>query len=312
MKQIGSFIFLLFMANYVFAQSNHVNFQISPNLAQLSLWTNKMPDSPGPSGAEKMTTGGSVTNVSNPRLIVHLPSKPNGTAILIISGGGYAHIELGQESTPAANWLQTEGVTAFELIYRLPQEGWKTTNVPFEDAQRAMRIIRSRANSFHIDTNRIGILGFSAGGHLAGFTAAQPDKQMYTPVDGIDSLSAKPSFTGLIYAVLSMLPPNNDTHAKKSILGKSPSTAQEDGFSVEQLVGTNMPKTFLAQALDDPISPIDNIFLMSYALRKVNVPFEMHVFQSGGHGWGMGKPGSPVSQWSGLFENWAKFNGFWK
>ncbi|MBC7642551.1 MAG: alpha/beta hydrolase [Flavobacterium sp.] len=312
MKQIRLLIFLLLTAHYLYAQDNKVNFQIQTDLEQISLWTVNMPDGKGSREAEKINTKGSVTNVSNPRLIIHKPGNPNGTAILIISGGGYAHIELGKESTPTANWLQSEGVTAFELIYRLPQEGWKTTSVPFEDAQRAIRIIRSRANSFGIDPNKIGVLGFSAGGHLAGFVSAQPEKQFYTPIDKIDSLSAKPNFTGLIYPVLSMLPPNNKTHTKKSILGENPTMEQEIEFSVEQQVNNNMPETFLAQALDDPISPIDNIFLMSNALRKANVPFEMQVFQSGGHGWGMGKSGSLVIAWSGLFKNWAKFNGFWK
>jgi acetyl esterase/lipase len=312
MKQITPYLFLLFITNFVFGQKSNASFQIQNDLEQIPLWTNNMPDGQGPQGKEKITDNGSVTNVSNPRLIVHKPSHPNGTAILVISGGGYAHIELGKESTPTANWLESEGVTAFELIYRLPQESWKTTNVPFEDAQRAMKIIRSKANNFGIDPNKIGILGFSAGGHLAAFTAAQPNKQFYVPVDKIDSLPAIPNFAGLIYAVISMLPPNNTTHAYKSILGKNPSIEQETSFSVEQQVNNNMPKTFLTQALDDPISPIDNIYLMSDALSKANVSYKMQIFQSGGHGWGMGKPGSLVNAWSGYFESWAKLNNFWK
>lgn len=303
-------MFLVALTNLVLAQGNKVPFQIKPTLEQHSLWSSNMPDGNGPAGPEKITTDGSVTNVSNPRLIVHKPFQPNGTAILIISGGGYAHIELGKESTPTANWLQLQGITAFELIYRLPQEGWETTNVPFEDAQRAIRLIRSQANNYNIDPNKIGILGFSAGGHLAGFIAAQANKQFYKPVDNIDTISSKPNFVGLIYAVLTMLPPNNKTHAEKSILGKNPSAEQEVAFSVERQVTSEMPKTFLAQALDDPISPIDNIFLMFNALRAVKVPSEMHVFQTGGHGWGMGKPGSLVSAWPQLFETWIKTNGF--
>ncbi|MGY0038559.1 alpha/beta hydrolase [Pedobacter sp. NJ-S-72] len=166
------------------AQNRHIssnNIQTQPDLKQLSLWGNTIPDGPGPQGAKKKTTAsGSVTDVSNPRLIIHKPIKPNGTAILVISGGGYAHIEMGKESTPVANWLQSQGITAFELVYRLPQEGWKTTDVPFQDAQCAMRIIRSLAVQYRINPNKIGILGFSAGGHLAGMTAAQPDKKKST------------------------------------------------------------------------------------------------------------------------------------
>lgn len=297
------------------AQNRHSSgntIQTQSDLKQLSLWGNTIPDGPGPQGAEKTTASGSVTNVSAPRLIIHKPVKPNGTAILVISGGGYAHIEMGKESTPVANWLQSEGITAFELVYRLPQEGWKTTNVPFQDAQRAIKIIRSLAVQYGIDPAKIGILGFSAGGHLAGMTATQPDKKYYKPIDAIDALSARPNFTGLIYPVITMLPPFNKTHAKKSILGKTPAKAQEEAYSVEIQVSSNTPATFLAQAIDDPISPIDNSYLMNAALQKAGVPVEMHIFQTGGHGWGMGKKKSPVAAWPALFKTWAKANGFSK
>lgn len=287
-------------------------FQISSAFEQIPLWTHTMPDGSGPQGAEIITDKGSVTNVSKPRLIVHQPANPNGTAILVISGGGYAHIEMGKESTPAANWLQSEGITAFELIYRLPSENWKTTYVPFEDAQRAMRIIRSLAKKYDINVNKIGILGFSAGGHLAGFTAAQPNKKFYQPVDEIDSLSARPDFAGLIYPVVSMLPPNNNTHSRKSIVGEHPSIAQEAAFSVEKQVDYNMPTTFIAQAMDDHVSSVENSELLYSALKKVNVRAEIHLFQTGGHGWGTGKKGSPTSTWPELFKTWVKNNGFWK
>ncbi|PQA91128.1 alpha/beta hydrolase [Chryseobacterium shigense] len=279
---------------------------------QIPLWTHKMPDGPGPQAAEVITTKGSVTNVSQPRLIVHQPSHPNGTAILVISGGGYAHIEMGKESTPAANWLQSEGVTAFELIYRLPSENWKTTHVPFEDAQRAMRIIRSLAKKYDTNVNKIGILGFSAGGHLAGFTAAQPNKKFYQPIDEIDSLSARPDFAGLIYPVISMLPPNDNTHSRKSIVGEHHSLADESAFSVEKQIDSEMPTTFLAQAMDDPVSSVENSELLYSALKKVNVPVEMHLFPTGGHGWGMGKKGNPTAAWPELFKTWMKNSGFWK
>lgn len=311
MKSLLSFIFVLASATQYQAQSAK-DYQISSTLEQIPLWSHMMPDTFGSRGAEIISSKGSVTNISNPRLIVHQPKNPNGTAILVISGGGYAHIELGKESTPAANWLQSEGVTAFELIYRLPQENWKTTQVPFEDAQRAMRIIRSLAKKYSINPNKIGILGFSAGGHLAGMIATQSNKKFYPPVDQIDSLAAKPNFAGLIYPVISMLPPNNKTHANKSILGTNPSTSEETAYSVERHVTAATPPMFLAQSTDDPISPIDNSYLMNSALQKAGIPVEMHIFKTGGHGWGMGKIGSPEASWPGLFKNWAGNNGFWK
>lgn len=129
MKFLLSFMIILLTSSAQSHAQSVEKYQISPALEQIPLWSHSMPDASGSRETEIINAKGSVTNVSNPRLIIHKPKNPNGTAILVISGGGYAHIELGKESTPAANWLQSEGITAFELIYRLPQENWKSTNV---------------------------------------------------------------------------------------------------------------------------------------------------------------------------------------
>lgn len=278
----------------------------------IKLWPGAAPDGPGPSGAERRSASGSITNVAEPYLVVHRPAKPNGTAMLVISGGGYAHIETGKESAPAADWLAGLGVVAFELVYRLPGEGWASSAAPLQDGQRAMRLIRSRASHFGIDPQRIGIMGFSAGAHLAGMTAALPDVARYAGVDAADQLPARPAFAALIYPVLTMQQPFDQTHAKKSLLGGHPTQAMRDAYSVELQVGAGMAPVFLAQALDDPIAPIDNSLLMAAALRAAKVPVESHLFQSGGHGWGMGKAGTPVHAWPQLFQAWAGKNGFLK
>ncbi|WP_294263514.1 alpha/beta hydrolase [uncultured Chryseobacterium sp.] len=308
MKPILIFVFSFMAVSHSLGQS----FTSPKDSEQIDIWNDKMPDEGESTGSETISDKGSVIHISTPRLIIHRPEHPNGTAILVISGGGYAHIELGKESTPAADWLQSQGITAFELIYRLPQEGWPTTHVPFEDAQRAVRLIRSRAGRYGIDPHKIGVLGFSAGGHLAGITATLFDKKFYKPVDSIDSLSSRPDFTGLIYPVISMLPPNNKTHSLKSILGNNPTIKEETDFSVEKQVTQDTPPTFLAQAADDPISPVANTYLMEAALKTAGVPVEMHIFRTGGHGWGLGKPGNEVAQWPQLFKSWAQRNGFWK
>lgn len=281
-------------------------------MEEIPLWHKIIPDGPGPGGSERVSEKGSYTDISQPRLIVHRPKHPNGTAILVISGGGYAHIELGKESTPAADWLQSHGITAFELVYRLPAEGWANTNVPLQDGQRAMRLIRSLSESFGLDPHRIGIMGFSAGGHLAGMTATAPDLQLYSPTDHIDRLSARPDFVAMIYPVVTMLPPFDTTHAEKELIGKHASRSQQKAYSVQLQVNGQTPPTFLAQAMDDPISNVENSRLMYAALQKNNIPSEIHLFPSGGHGWGMGNPGSPVSAWPELFKTWAKKNGFWQ
>jgi len=295
----------------VFLTVSQVDAQSVNRQEEISLWNGKIPDGPGPRGREKVSEKGSITKISQPRLIVHRPIHPNGAAMLVISGGGYAHLEKGKESGPVAAWLQSKGVVAFELIYRLPDEGWSSPDVPFEDGQRAMRLIRSLAPRLGFSGNKVGIMGFSAGGHLAAMIATEPKKQLYTPTDDIDLLNARPDFAALLYPVITMLPPYNKTHAKKEILGDNPSLEQEKAYSAELHVHENTPPTFLAQALDDPISPVENSKMMYAALQQHNVLSELHLFQTGGHGWGMGNEDSPVHEWSKLFEVWAKANGFW-
>lgn len=296
MKNLFSILCLI---TFLFGKAQNVT-------SEINLWKDKAPNGPGPSGNNLISTKGSITNVSTPKLLVHLPKNPNGTAILVISGGGYAHIETGKESAPASNWLNSLGITAFELVYRLPQENWQNTEVAFQDAQRAMRVIRNKAKDLGINPNKIGVLGFSAGGHLAGMLSSTFGENYYKPTDSIDNLSAKPNFCALIYPIISMLPPNNNTHSFRMLLGKNPSLEQETKYSVEKQVNSENPTTFIAQALDDPISPVENSILMFQALKSKNIPAEMHIFQNGGHGWGMGKPGTDTTSWSGLFENWLK------
>lgn len=271
----------------------------------LDLWPeNRAPDGRGPEGPEQVSAKGSVTRVSRPRLVVYRPAQPNGSAVLVIAGGGYAHIECGTESTPTCLWLQSQGVTAFELVYRLPGEHWPAI-APLQDGQRALRLIRASAGRFGLDTGRVGVIGFSAGGHLAGFTAATPTAAHYAPMDAADSLSSRPDFVGLIYPVLTFMPPFDQTHARREIVGDHPTAEQSAAFSVDHLVTAQMPPVFLAQAQDDPISPVDNSLLMFNALRRVGVPAEMHIFPQGRHGWGLGKPGTRVHAWPGLFSAWA-------
>ena len=272
------------------------------------LWPGAPPGGAAP-GPQRDSAKGSITQVDRPYLIVHRPAQPDGTAILLVSGGGYAHIEAGKESGPAAAWLQAQGVTAFELVYRLPQEGGGEA-APFQDGQRAMRVIRARAAEWRIDPARIGMLGFSAGAHLAGMTAVQPDAALYAPVDATDAVSARPDFAVLLYPVLTMQPPFDTTHAKKQLLGSHPTQAARDALSVERQVDARTPPMFIAQALDDPIAPPENSALMAAALLHAGVPFELHQFRHGGHGWGLGKPGSEPAAWPQLLLAWLRAHGW--
>ncbi len=170
------------------------------SIEEINLWPGAPPGLGGTTGPERdVATGkdaGAISNVSRPRLRVHLPAAaPNGRAMLVISGGGYAQIQSGKESAPACRMLAQSGYAAFELIYRLPADGWPA-EAPFADAQRAMRLIRAHAARYGFAAADVGILGFSAGGHLAGMTATAPDAPRYPPVDTADSQSARPMLPG--------------------------------------------------------------------------------------------------------------------
>lgn len=291
----------------VMASANDALAQSS--LEAIPLWPLAPPGKFATSGPEKVNAEGSITNVGRPRLNVYRPARPNGAAVVVIAGGGYAHIEAGNESTPACRWLQSSGVTAFELIYRLPQDGWPPL-APFQDGQRAMRIVRAGAIKYGVDPARIGVIGFSAGGHLAAMTAVRPDNQLYPRTNSVDDASARPDFVGLIYPVLSMMPPFDQTNARRELIGTHPVLADSEEFSVERHVDEHAPPMFLAQSANDPKSPLENSLMMFAALRAVRTPSELHVFQTGGHGWGMGRPQTEVRAWPVLFATWARLNGF--
>ena len=281
----------------------HLHAGAAPSGA-IVLWPGAPPGGAAP-GPQRDSAKGSITQVAQPYLLAHRPAQPNGIAMLLVSGGGYAHIEAGKESGPAADWLQAQGITAFELVYRLPREGGGV-GAPFQDGQRAMRVIRARAAEWRIDPARIGMLGFSAGAHLAGMTAVQPDAARYAPVDAADRVSARPDFAVLLYPVLTMRRPFDTTHAKKELLGTHPTQAARDAMSVELHVDARTPPAFIAQALDDPIAPPENSRLMAAALDRAGVPVELHLFQHGGHGWGLGRAGSEPAAWPQLLLAWLQ------
>lgn len=272
----------------------------------IPLWPGRPPGGAGPGGLEQVTAGGAVANVIRPRMVMRRPLKPNRAAALVLGGGGYRRIGIAKESQPTADWLHDYGVTTFVLYYRLPNAGWSML-APFQDAQRAIRLIRARAAEFGLDPSQIGIIGYSAGGHCAGMVSVEPDAEWYAPVDAVDEQSARPDFAGLIYPVLTMMPPNRTRISTLTLLGADPSLEASARWSVDQHVSDDTPTTFLAHATDDPIAPVENSLLMFAALRKVHVPVEMHVFRSGGHGFNLGQPGEEDHAWPRLFATWAGF-----
>lgn len=249
---------------------------------------------------------GAVTRVSQPRMEIHRPANPNGTAVLILGGGGYFRIQVGTAARPMAQWLASIGVTTAVLYYRMPVDGWPAS-APFADGQRAMRLLRANADALDIDPTKIGVMGASAGANLAGILSTRFDHDFYPALDASDRLSSRPDFLAMLYPVVTLKPPYDTTRSRRE-LGTQPDAVE--AYSVEGHVRSDMPPVFLAHAADDRIADVQHSLLMFQAARAQNVPAELHVFDRGGHSWGLGRPGTQVAQWPRLFTTWARAHGF--
>lgn len=280
---------------------------------EIALWPGTPPGNGGVSGPEELGGPGSgygaVSNISAPRMRVYRPNHANGKAVLVCGGGGYFRIQLWKESTPIARLLQLKGYTVFELIFRLPNDGWDAA-APFMDAQRAMKIIRTRADEFGIRPDRIGIMGFSAGGHLAGYTALRHDHALYEGGDRFEAQSARPDFSALLFPVVTMRAPYDTTRTRREIIGNDPSRAAEDAWSLDTHAREDSPPTIIISAADDTITPPGHGIGLFQALKGEGAAAELHIFEDGGHGWGLGTNNQILSQWPDLFENWLNKRNF--
>lgn len=269
-----------------------------------SLWPDEAPGGGGPSGPIVIDAKGAVSNVASPTLELSRPSRPNGAAVLIAAGGGYKRIEMTTEAMLAARWLTAHGITAYVLTYRLPGEGWRDGPLaPLQDAQRAIRMIRAETKG------PVGVLGFSAGGHLLGLAATRSAFASYQPLDALDAQPATIDGAALIYPVVTLEPPFDHTSTRVQLIGRHPSLADAAKWSVQTHVRGHCPPMFLVQAEDDPISNVSNTAMLADACRAAGVPVERHVLPSGGHGFGMGHPGSPTAAWPGWYADWLRRRG---
>lgn len=274
-------------------------------LARLTLWPDLPPGGGGPSGPQVEDGSGAVSNVSTPVLEVFLPQKPSGTAVLVAGGGGYRRIGLVKEAYPAAYLLASQGITAFVLTYRLPSENWaEGPVVAVQDGQRALRVIRANAERFGLDPGRIGVMGFSAGGHLCGMVAARSTFRAYAPVDAVDELSARPDFAALIYPVVSLQPPFDTTNTRRSLVGETPTQEARAAWSLHTHVGPDCPSIFLVQADDDRVVNPQQSRILDEACRGAKVMVEYHRFAVGGHGFGIGSAEASVALWPRLYRLW--------
>jgi len=246
-----------------------------------------------------------VANVATPELRIFRPQRPNGQAVLAIPGGGYLFVSVQNEGAEFAAKLNERGYTVFVLVYRLPGEGWQQgVDVPLQDAQRAVRVIRADAARWSIDPQTLSVVGFSAGGHLAATLTTDFAQPVYAPLDAADAGSARPFATALIYPVVTMTLPGTHAGSRELLLGPHPSAAEVARRSAQLHVGAETPPLFLVHAFDDPAVPVTNSLDLIAAMRAANRPVEAHLLQEGGHAFASGYPGSPTATWIGTFDAW--------
>jgi acetyl esterase/lipase len=252
-----------------------------------------------------------TTPADQPEITPYLPpvGRANGTAVVVYPGGGYSHLSMEKEGSEIANWLALNGVTAFVVKYRLGPKYHHPTELG--DAQRAIRTVRARATEWAVDPNRVGIIGFSAGGHLASSTGTHFDAGTPSSSDAVERASSRPDFMLLMYPVITMRG-DSLTHlgSRKSLLGENPDAALVRLMSSELQVTHETPPVFLVHASDDNVVPVENSVLMYQALRAANVPVEMHIFEHGGHGFGLATRDPVLSAWPTLAASWMRRHGW--
>ena len=259
------------------------------------LWSDGVPGAKGDTENDK------------PALTIYLPSKEkaNGTAVVICPGGGYGGLSFDHEGHEIAKWLNSNGIAGFIVKYRCKGTGYQHP-YPLLDAQRAIRTVRSRAKNFNIDPSKIGIIGFSAGGHLASTTGTHFDAGKPDANDVIDKVSCRPDFMLLIYPVITMTQDFCHTGSRDNLLGPNPNKKLTEDMSTELRVTPQTPPTFLVHTGEDTGVPAENSISFYLALRKANVPAELHVFQKGPHGYGLADNLPTASAWPDMCLKWLK------
>lgn len=287
----------------------------------LPLWPGAAPGGGGVTAMEEVverppSPGGLrdriIKGVRRPTLTVFEPARPNGASLLMTPGGGYKWVVMDKEGYECAERFAAAGVTVYVASYRLPGDGWEAgPAVALQDAQRALRLVRARASAKGLDPARVGVMGFSAGGHVAGCLGLMWDRPTYAPIDEIDALSARPDSAVLVYPVATMSPPFAHPGSRERMFGPAPTPEQERAWSLETNARADAPPTFLLHAADDAAVPVENSLRLEATLRAAKVATELHVFEEGGHGFGLRfAKGKPVEAWPDLVLAWWRRKGF--
>jgi acetyl esterase/lipase len=280
----------------------------------MPLYPDSIPNSKPVPDEEKADTNASgrimISKISRPTLTVYLPpkEKANGAAVIVIPGGGYRMVAAVHEGSEVAQRFNDMGVTAFVLKYRLPSDVTMVNKEigPVQDAQRAIQLVRERAKEWGIDKNRVGIIGFSAGGHLAS-TAGTHFNHAY--IDAGKKANLRPDFMILVYPVISFADSICHMGSRDNLIGKDPSPEKKEAYSNELQVTKKTPPTYLVHAEDDSTVKVQNMLLFATALQKNKVPFDFYLYEKGGHGFGLTNKTSEV-KWMDLVQEWMGKSGF--
>ena len=287
-----------------------------PPAESFKLWpAGKMPNAPatlpiptgtmnGPANARELW----LTGVAEPHVGVFRPANPDGRSVLIIPGGGYRFVSVHNEGIDVATALSAQGITCFVLVYRLPGEGWeKRADVPLQDAQRAMRLIRAGAKSWGINPDKLGMIGFSAGGHLAAMLAVGHSDPVYTAIDSADVQSARPAYAGLAYAVTSFTSAGKEGNTRSGLWGETADADTMARYNALARVTSDVPPSFLVHAMNDTSVPIRQSIAWMEACIPARVPVEAHLLSNGGHGFGGAHlpQGHSGRGWPQVFGRWT-------
>ncbi len=248
-----------------------------------------------------------VADEDRPTLAIYLPERPVGTAVVVCPGGGYRNLAMDHEGDQIARWYNSLGVAAFVLKYRLGPKYHHPVQV--SDVQRAIRIVREGAWRYGVRPDRIGVMGFSAGGHLASTAATHFDAGDPDANDTIDRVSSRPDFAVLCYPVISLTSEYAHQGSKKNLLGENPDAALAESLSNENQITPQTPPTFLWHTSEDAGVPAENSVLFYLGLRKAGVPAELHIFERGRHGMGLAWSDHVLGQWPDLLANWLYSRG---
>lgn len=302
------------------AKSAHMSYP--DPMETIDLWPGGPPGSPATLPVETVNERSTdpafndryVFGISRPRMAVFRPQRPDGSATLIMPGGGYRWVVVDKEGYELARWLSERGTTAFVLFYRLPAEGWASgPDTPLIDAQRAMRQIRHRADQFGVDPARVCAVGFSAGGHVCASLLTRFAAPVYRPQDAVDSNSARPDAAAPIYPVISMTAPTAHAGSRAQLIGEGATAALERMYTPSLNVPADAPPTFLLHAEDDESVVVENTLMLRSALVARNVPVETHLYADGGHGFGLRLArGKTVEGWERVFHWWGQKRGIFR